>query len=97
MIECQKENCKLKYVGESGKRLKQRLAQHRGYIENWNLSQATGEHFNTQGHSRDNLQITIIEKVKKSDIIYRKEREKFFIRKFNTFYKGINKMPDRPS
>ena len=32
-------------------------------------------------------------KRKKSDIIYRKEREQFFIRKFNTFYKGLNKMP----
>ena len=79
MIECQKDNCKLRYVGESGKQLKQRLAQHRGYIDNWNLSQAIGEHFNTQGHSRDNLQITIIGKVNNI--------------KFDTFYKDINEMP----
>ena len=35
----------------------------------------------------------ILEKMKQTDTIYRKEREAYLIRKFNTFNKGINKKP----
>merc|ERR1712082_248606 len=52
MIECNKENCKQRYIGKSKK--------------------------------------TIVEKLKKDDGPYRKERETFLINKFNTYYKGIN-------
>ena len=45
------------------------------------------------GHDISNMKFTIIEKVKKDDQTYRKEREKFFIEKFNTFHAGINRMP----
>ena len=31
-----------------------------------------------------------LERVKKNDESYRKERETYFINKFNTFYRGIN-------
>ena len=54
---------------------------------------ATGAHFNGKGHSLENMKICIIEKVKKSSEQYRKEREKFFIQKFNTYHNGINKKP----
>jgi hypothetical protein len=37
--------------------------------------------------------ITILEKMKTSDESYRKERERYLINKFNTYYKGINRMP----
>ena len=57
------------------------------------MSQATGSHFNGRGHSSENIRITIVEKVRKEDTNYRKEREKFHIRKFNTFYAGMNRMP----
>ena len=39
------------------------------------------------------MKVTIIEKVLKQDELYRKERETLHIRKFNTFYDGINKKP----
>ena len=42
-------------------------------------------------HSMSN--VTIIEKVRKLDLEYRKEREKYHIRKFNTFNNGLNKQP----
>ena len=35
----------------------------------------------------------ILEKMKTSDDEYRKERERYLINKFNTFYNGINRMP----
>ena len=92
LIECNKENCKSRYIGESERKLRERIMDHKGYITNKKINQATGAHFNLPGHSIDNLTVTIVEKVKKPDAEYRKEREKYFIRKFNTFYRGMNRM-----
>ena len=89
MIEYKKDNCKLKYVGETKQILKFRLADHRGYINNQDYTTATGEHFNSPGHSLSDLSITILERVKTMDDLYRREREKYFIRKFNTFYREL--------
>ena len=92
LIQCTKDNCRMRYIGESKRPLKFRLADHRGYVVN-NHNTATGAHFNLPGHSVANISVTILEQVKKDDENYRKEREKFFIRKFNTFYNGINRQP----
>ena len=46
---------------------------------------------NLPGHSLAKMKITIIELVKKNDIMYRKEREKYFINKFNSYYQGLNR------
>ena len=88
LLECNIENCKKRYIGESGRELTERLSEHRGYIFNKKLNQATGEHFNLPGHGLQNLKCTVLEQVKKNCILYRKEREKYFIRKFNTYHKG---------
>ena len=55
------------------------------------MEQATGEHFKLPGHSISNMKVTIVERVKKNDDHYCKEREKYFINKFNTFYREINR------
>ena len=91
LIECDKNNCKERYVGETGRIFKFRLDEHRGYIINKDESQATGAHFNLPGHSLANMKSTILEQVNIKSDIYRKEREHFFIRKLNTFYQGLNK------
>ena len=88
MLECKK--CGKRYVGETGRMLKARMSDHRGYISNQVVAISTGDHFNLPGHSLADLNITILERVKKDDENYRKEREAYFINKFNTFYKGIN-------
>ena len=44
-----------------------------------------------KGHSLANMTTTIIEKVNSEDIFYRKEREAYHIRKFNTYYNGLKK------
>ena len=80
-------------MGESERKLRDRISEHKGYINNKNLSQPTGQHFNLPGHSLNNMNVTILEKVKKMDKMYRREREKYHIRKFNTFYEGMNKTP----
>jgi hypothetical protein len=54
-------------------------------------SKATGAHFNKPSHSLANLTVTVLEQVKFKDESYRKEREKYFIRKFNTYNNGMNR------
>jgi hypothetical protein len=93
LIQCDKENCGEKYVGETERRLKDRMREHRGYVENMKLNTATGYHFNTKGHSSDNMKVTILEKLKNKHPFYRKEREKYHIRKFNSYYNGLNRTP----
>ena len=94
MIFCDKERCKEnKYIGESERSLKDILGEHKGYIKNRHMYTATGYHFNQPGHDISNMTITILEKVKKLDANYRKEREKYHIRMFNTYYRGMNRMP----
>ena len=80
----------MRYIGETKRHLRYRLAEHRGYIQNKQTEKATGAHFTLPGHSVANLRITVIEQVKKESDIYRQEREKFFINKLNTFYGGFS-------
>ena len=69
MIECNKNYCHSRNIGETMISLKHRLADHHGYIVN------IGTHYNLPGHSLANLKVTILEKVKYNDDNYRKERE----------------------
>ena len=45
--------------------LEKRMAKHGGYVQNKNLEQATGAHFNLPGHSVANMKMTVSEQVKK--------------------------------
>ena len=70
-----------------------RIYQHLGYVRNNIKTRATGAHFNLAGHGMKNMKFTILEQVRSNDLLYAREREKLFIRKFFTFYCGINKEP----
>ena len=91
LIECDKDKCKQKYIRETGRIFKFCLDEHRGYINSKDESQPIGLHFNLPGHTLANMKATIIEQVKIHDELYRKEREHFYIQKFDTFHKGMNK------
>ena len=91
MIQCNKDKCSQRYIGQSKRSLRQRISEHKGYITSNNQSQPTGEHFSKPGHNISNMTVTIIEKVKQNSELFRKEREHYFINKFNTYYSGINK------
>ena len=67
LIEFNKDNCKQRYIGESKRPLRHRLAEHRGYIVNRHIDKATGAHFTSPGHSVSNLTVTILEEVKYND------------------------------
>ena len=91
LIECQKDNCMQRYIGESKRPIRNRIADHRGYIVNKNLDEATGPHFNLPGYSLHHMKFTILEQVKRNEESYRREIEKYLINKFNTFHKGLNR------
>ena len=91
LLECQKENCRQRYIGNTGRQLKLRLGDHRGYILNQVTSRATGAHWNLPGHSLADLRVTSLQQCRNKSEEYRLEREKYFIRKFHTFNEGINR------
>ena len=89
ILDCEK--CGKKYIGFTTRQLKHRVAEHKGYISNQVTSRATGAHWNLPGHSLANLKVTVLEQSKSRDEEYIREREKYFIRKFDTFNDGINR------
>ena len=89
-ITCDK--CTVQYIGESDRTLQNRFSEHKGYAVNQKINKATGEHFSQKGHRVSDMKVTILEKIFSSDPAIRKEREKFFILKMNTKYKGLNKI-----
>ena len=62
MIECNKEKCNQRYIGQSKREFRLRMSQHKGYVINKELSQPTGYHFNSPGHNISNMTVTIVEK-----------------------------------
>ena len=89
-IQCKKDRCKEVYIGETKRILRFRLDDHRGYV-NTGADTATGSHFTGPGHSLADMSVTALERVKKNSDPYRKEREEYFIRKFNTLHRGMNR------
>ena len=96
-ITCKR--CQQQYVGQSGNQLSSRIAQHRGYINNYNkhkeagkATQPTGEHFNLPGHHGvSDMEVQIIEKVFCKSMAVRLARETWYIQQFQTVSQGINK------
>ena len=89
-IQCKKDRCREVYIGETKQTLRFCLDDHRGYVNN-GVDTSTGSHFTGSGHSLSDMSVTALERVRKNSNPYRKEREKYFIRKFNTVHKGMNR------
>ena len=68
-----------------------RVAEHRGYVSKGETDKPTGAHFIMPGHSLADLRVSVIEHTRGRGTEYRKEREHYFIRRFDTFYNGMNK------
>ena len=87
IVGCKK--CNDQYIGQTKKTLEDRFKQHLGYVAN-NIN-ATGTHFNSPGHSRSDMTISVLEKVSRIDRNLRETRESTFIEMFNLTYRGMNK------
>ena len=82
------------YIGETGKSLVEWFRGHRGTVAQKGQDQTTasvGVHFRQPGHSIHDLEMVPIEKVRKEDCLLRKTRESYYIGRFNTVNKGLNK------
>ena len=79
-------------LGETQRTLQERFSEHLGYVKNKHNNKVTGEHFNSKGHSQSDMDIRIVEKLHNNSILFRKEREKMYIAKFNSKYKGMNRI-----
>jgi len=93
LINCRK--CKMQYVGETGRTLRDRLNDHRSAIRN-KTATPISIHFNLPGHSTLDLAILPIELIKNTSKtnFFRRGREQFWQLKLNTLYpNGINNTP----
>ena len=86
MVQCNR--CKLQYIGETKRRLKDRFNEHRRTVDRNNtVSKPTtvSDHFtNTPNHSANDMQLIPLEKINSKRDSIRKAREAFLINQANT-------------
>ena len=91
LINCKK--CGIQYIGETSRSLKQRFNDHASNIATKKQT-AIAIHFNEDGHSKKDLEISAIEKIENNNAQDRKQREKYWIQRLNTtFPHGLNNYP----
>ena len=76
------------YIGQTGRILKFRIAENRGYILNQVTSTATGAHLNLPGQSLANMKFNVLEQVRYKSETYRREQKINHINKFNNLLQG---------
>jgi hypothetical protein len=82
--------CRQQYVGQTGRRLIDRVKEHLNCICLQN--EVTGIHYNSTGHNSSNFQVQVIEKVSPNTPNYRLEREDMWIKRLSTKTPhGLNK------
>ena len=87
LIQCKK--CDQQYIGET-KSFYKRMLNHLGDART-GKNNAIGEHFNSPGHSVADMTFSVIEKLNKTDIRYRKTKESYYIEQWNLKYRGLNR------
>ena len=92
--KCEKHNCEdypeCEYVGQTKRKFKDRLAEHRDYPKRDVLTEPSGMHFTKRGHNVSHLRGLVLEKVRSRDPFILKTREHLLIKKFDTFRHGLN-------
>ena len=72
-------------------RIKKRFSQHRDYIKRGIISEPSGEHFTLPGHTVADIEGIVLEQVFNKDPFILKQREHFYIQKFDTYRNGLNR------
>ena len=94
LLYCNK--CKNKqYIGETKNELYSRIGGHRSDIGKQSLNKCVHVvgHFNSEGHTKDDMRVIPIEQILCDDNLVRKEREKYWFRKLKTvFPNGLNEV-----
>ena len=84
-ITCSK--CRIQYIGETGRKLKERISEHLGYTKLKNTNHSTGVHFKKQGHV---MKVSVLEVFGPNDRATRQKKEQFYINIFDTLNNGLN-------
>ena len=92
-IDCESENIiyaifctacdRTVYVGETNRRLKDRIIEHRSNIKT-GKDLSVSNHFSLKGHNLRDVRVIGVEKSRKKSDIYRKEREKLWMKLLHT-------------
>ena len=90
MIQCKKYRCEERYIEQTKRRVKFRIADQRGYITNQVINRATGSHFNLPEQSLADLKFMILEQVEYHEEEYGRERER------DLLYKQVERLLPRP-
>ena len=80
------------YIGETSRKAIERYYQHRSYVSTKKMETPAGQHFNSRGHSVEDLQMLPFERVRPANRPYvRKSREKLWINRYQAVQHGENK------
>jgi len=91
LITCTK--CHIQYVGETGQKFRDRMNNHKSTIRTKKLT-PIAIHFNSLGHTSENLSATLLEKFNTNSILHRREREYYWQLRLGTIYpRGLNSYP----
>ena len=82
----------MQYIGKTERETKLRISEHRGSINNAKVDKSVAEHFNSLGHRLHDFSYTVLEKCFKKCPEYLRKREEFWIQRFHTKFKGLNKI-----
>ena len=81
--------CPFIYIGETQRRLKDRAAEHRGYV--YKNVHVVGEHFNSRGHDLADMRFVAIEQVRPfDDTLLRRQRERLWMNNYGSIDSGAN-------
>lgn len=87
LITCTK--CSIQYVGETTRKLSQRMGEHVRNIQQKKLRTFLVQHFNKHDHSVNDFSVKILEHVDENEVIT--DRELFWVKTLNTAYPfGLN-------
>ena len=76
-------------AGETGRAVYLRVKGHQDTTEDPSTTTPVGQYFQLPGHSRADMEMVPFEKVM-GDRATRKQRERFYINKYNMIKKGLN-------
>ena len=77
LVTCTKPDCLHQYVGESGRKHRDRAPEH---LSDINIEKDTpvSRHFRGEGHNLSHFSVQVIEKCQREDTAYRKTRENYW-------------------
>ena len=88
LVTCLNQNCGQQYIGQTGRRHKDRTSEHLHSIKNLSIETPIALHFRLPGHSIEHFSTQAVEQCSRNDVDFRETREKYWM---NVLQTAINK------